>query len=318
MPTKRFMLFQLILSGISQILIISPLEDVVSTKIAVIKNSDSILVLIPACGHGMDEWQQGVWGRAIAAAPTWPHPSLMSYMHTGLFIWNTEEVMSPSGTKRFGVSQALLNRVKQAEEGSLAWGSGINPAHCRSVSLGKMEKLMWVSWTHPWSVSRNVTAIPHFGLDLKICNSSAWNLLLETSRKHCGNCAGDGEAIVICSGQNQREKGGRAIPGSVGLALDRRKPSHVYEWSALSTENLWGHVCVVTCPAIPLHWVCSSPEWALLKRKDTSQLSTEVISVGEAPCTASVIETHFNNALVQKSWNKQCNCYPANAEGAGT
>lgn len=86
MPTKRFMLFQLNLSGISQILIISPTEDVVSTKIAVIKNSDSILVLIPSCGHGMDGWQQGVRGTAIAAAPTWPHPSLMSYTHTGLFI----------------------------------------------------------------------------------------------------------------------------------------------------------------------------------------------------------------------------------------
>lgn len=70
MPTKREkLLFQLILSGISQILIISPMEDVVSTKIAVIKNSDSELVLVPACGRGMDGWQQGARGRATVAAP---------------------------------------------------------------------------------------------------------------------------------------------------------------------------------------------------------------------------------------------------------
>lgn len=97
MPTKRKknLLFQLILSGISQILIISPTEDVVSTEMAVIKNSDSVLVLVPACGHGTDGWQQGARGRA-----TWPHPSLMSCPHTGLLIQNTERVMSASGTKR--------------------------------------------------------------------------------------------------------------------------------------------------------------------------------------------------------------------------
>lgn len=78
MPTKGFMLFQLILSGISQILIISPMEDVVSTKLAVIKNSDSVLVLVPACGHGTDGWQQGARGRAIAAVPTRPHPQSCS------------------------------------------------------------------------------------------------------------------------------------------------------------------------------------------------------------------------------------------------
>lgn len=122
MPTKREkLLFQLILSGISQILIISPMEDVVSTKIAVIKNSDSELVLVPACGRGMDGWQQGARGRATVAAPAWPHPSLMSYTHLGLFIQNTEEVMSPSGTKRW----LVWNRPGSAEQGQIGRGGEI-------------------------------------------------------------------------------------------------------------------------------------------------------------------------------------------------
>lgn len=115
---------------------------------------------------------------------------------------------------------------------------------------------------------------------------------------------GEGEAPVIHSEQNQREKPGREMPDSLELALDRRKIPHIYEWAALSTESLWSHVFVVTCLAIPLHWVCSPPEWALLKRKDTSQLSTEVISVGEAPCTASVRETHFSNAFFLHLYKK--------------
>lgn len=151
MPTKGFLLFQLILSGISQILIISPMEDVVSTKIAVIRNSDSILVLVPACGHGTDGWQQGARGRGIAAAPAQPHPSLMSYTHTQSCASKTKRrwwvPLAPRGGW-FGVSQVLLSRVKLARLGSLALGPGINPAHSGSVSWGKMGKLMWVSWTH--------------------------------------------------------------------------------------------------------------------------------------------------------------------------
>lgn len=139
MPTKRFMLFQLILSGISQILIISPVEDVVSTKIALIKNSDSILVLLPACGHGTDRWQQRARGRAIAAAPAWPHPLLMSCMHTGLFIQNTEEVMSPSGTTR----QLVWGSPRLSRQGRGVW-LGDQASILLTVGLSPLAK--WGNW----------------------------------------------------------------------------------------------------------------------------------------------------------------------------
>lgn len=299
MPAKRFMLFQLIPSGISQILIICAMEDAVSSKIAVIRNSDSVLVLVPACGRGTDGWQQGARGRAMAAASAWPHPSLLSCVHTGLLIPNTEEGMSPRDTK----SWLLWGLPDPAEQGQAGRGRefGLGTRHQSCSQWVCLPRRNWKTDVGVTDTSRgvwrNAAASSHFGLNLKICNSSAWDLPLETSWKYCGNCTGDGEAIVVHSGQNQREKGGRETPGSLVLALDRRKLSHVYKWAALSTQSLWGHVFVVACLAIPPHWACSPPEWASLKRKDTSQLSTEVISVGEAPCTAPVRETHFSNAF---------------------
>lgn len=44
------------------------MEAVAATKIAVIKKSDSGLVLVPVCGHGTAGRQQGAQGRAVRSS----------------------------------------------------------------------------------------------------------------------------------------------------------------------------------------------------------------------------------------------------------
>lgn len=145
--------------------------------------------------------------------------------------------MSPSATTRWLV-WGLQGPVEQAQAGRREeFGLGTRHQSCSQwVCLpGQNGKT---------DVGVIIGCLKKFFLDKKIWNSPAWDLPLEISWKYYGSSTGDGEAIIVHSGQNQREKGGREMPGSLELALDRRKPSHVYEWAALSTESLWGHIFV--------------------------------------------------------------------------
>lgn len=172
-----------------------------------------------------------------------------------------------------------------------------------------------MSWTHH-KVSQ--VPLPSFGLDLKICNSSAWDLPLETSWKYYGSSAGDGEAIVNHFGQNQREKSLRKMSGSLVPALDRKKSLSSLWVSSSLHRSLWGHVFVVTWPAILLHWVWSPLEWTLLKKKNISQRSYLWVKHPVQHLSEKLTTVMHFSPLVQKSWNKHRSCYLATAEGAGT